>query len=561
MWDAVCPKEIRTIYMREKGRLRSKDNFVQLVRRRDALPDASEFEIVKTDQTKEIMNAWYHFHENAHHRGYKEFYSKILYCQRVKKHRLSPNIFLELIADRSFLFLEFNESGSSPEYPLLSQIIHAYDGMASQYSKEKLDQVLNQAFIPTKNHLRRFNQWQENLEELQMARQQRKRQIKWFCRLSRQSTPFSPFAVQIVESDAAPKEIDVQLDILFQDYVKACTDYAYVQWYASKANCEKGYWKLAIQCVRRHLECHPSKFPGYPALVFFHLFTQNAEKLLDASIPVYQFKSCLKGQPVVTNPNTHQARTKERIRCNILLYDQLLELFVAQKFPISIDMPIIERRKREKLREQWRNEAKFIFYRYSRYDRYWHFDLHDFWNTSYEPQISFSYSENYKDGVDFFGNMLRFHINYCIPNQIRWLLPTLSLDRSERSESVLATLLLAEGTLQIPARDRLINRIQKILKSKEGSAMMKTYTRDFLDEDAVKFHLEKWCKQYQLRVPRQEALVYEPGSQHAAIQGAGQQVLEYFLRDQLVQKARHMLIEAAKDLFEGLCFDEFSCDI
>lgn len=561
MSNVTCPNAIRAIYMREKERHLSENNFTQPIRRRNSPPDTSGFDTIDANQAEEPLRAWYRFHEDAHHKMYQDFYSKIIYCQSVMEHQLSPDTFLELIADRSFLFLEFNENSSNSEYPLLSQLVNAYESTASQYPKEKLDQVLNQAFVPTKNHLSSYYQWKENLEELQAAKQQRKEQIDWFDSLSSRSDLFSPFKVKILESDEAPAEIDSNLDQLFRGYVKACEEYAYVTWHAPRENRDKRYWKQAILCTRKYLESHPSKLPGYSALVFFHLFTQNAEKLLDASLSVYCFKKNLKSSPATTNPNAHQARTHERIRCNILLFDQLLELFLAKDLPISSNMAQSKRKAREKERAQWRSNAKFLFYRYSRYDRYWHFDLHNFWEAGSKPQIDFSYPENYKDGVDFFGNMLRYHINYCIPAQIQWLLPTLSLNRYERPETVLATLLLAEGTLQIPARKRLINRIQNILKSKAGADMIDVYARDFLDEGTVKAHLENWCKVYQLRVPKQEALTYEPGTQYAAIQGAGRQILEYFLRDRMIQRSRQMLTGAAKDLFKDLTYNEFSCDV
>lgn len=550
----VCPKEIQSLYLQELDRRRPEDNFMQLIRRRGDLPSSSEFDLVDNKHAGEILEAWYQFHKRAYHEDYQDFYSKILYCQNIEKFSPDSDTFLELIADRGFLFLEFNESCSNSEYPLLSELVRANKTTAAQYSEEKCKHVLEQAFMPTKAHRRRYYQWRDNADELQEARTQRKSYIEQF------TTPLEPFTVPIETVDGPLSKIDAQLDTLFQSYVEACSKYAYVIWYAKKSERERLHWQSAIRCVQLYLAAHPSPLPGYAALVFFVLFTQNAEGLLNASLSSYQFKPRLKNQPAIKSPASMQARVRERIRCNILLFDQLLELFIMAQPPQFDDGSDYDKTEREHHLEQYRCEAKYIFYLYSRYDRYWHYDLSGFWNNNQHPNIGFTYPENYKDGVDFFGNLLRYHINYCIPSQVQWLLPTLSRNREEPPTSVLATLLLAEGARQIPARNRLINRLQQILKTEEGTSMLETYACDFLDEDAVKFHLEDWCKRYQLRVPKEEALVYEPGEQNVAVQTAGRYILEYFLRDKLIQRARCVLLRAAKNHFESFCFHEFFCE-
>lgn len=214
-------------------------------------------------------------------------------------------------------------------------------------------------------------------------------------------------------------------------------------------------WESAIYHVFRHLPSQRSSNPIYCSLAFFHLFTKKAKQLTAGTLKRYSFGAIEKRKTALEDPMYNQPRIDRRIRCNIMLFDYLLEFFMPENLNADAQ-------------ETYRADAKYVFYCYSQYDRYWHYSISDRRDTNGFLQISFALSENYKDGVDYFGNLLRYHIHFCLPSHAQWLLPVLSHDKVEPPLAVLTTMLLAEGVQQIPARSRMTNRVQALLNSNEG---------------------------------------------------------------------------------------------
>ena len=117
---------------------------------------------------------------------------------------------------------------------------------------------------------------------------------------------------------------------------------------------------------------------------------------------------------------------------------------------------------------------------------------------------------------------------------------------------MLTTLLLAEGAQNIPARSRMTDRVQALLDSKEGGEMLHEYERDMLDFARTKEHLDEWCRQLP-RIPSAAASAYEPSSHRGDIQACRKYILEYSLKDRVIQLARKNLDEIAAQLFGQLC--------
>lgn len=228
-----------------------------------------------------------------------------------------------------------------------------------------------------------------------------------------------------------------------------------------------------------------------------------------------------------------------------MLFDHLLEFFMPDNFAAK------------EQRERYRADAKYIFYLYSRYDRYWHYSLPERRGADGFPLISFVLPENDKDGVDHFGNLLRHHIHYCLPSHAQWLLPVLSHNKLEPPLAVLTTLLLAEGVQQIPARSRMTNRVQALLNSAEGKTILEKYERDFLDISRTKEHLEQWCKLLP-DVPWEAEFVYEPGAHDRDMRSCQKYILEYSLKERMIQLARERLNTIAAQFFDSLCLGEYS---
>lgn len=547
-----CPDKIRTLYSGKLGAgflpLKPRRGEISEIRQQAKLEELlSPLDTVKA---AELLASWYHFHERANHQEYRDFYSKIIYCRQLKRDSIDGDTFLELIADRSILFSEYNQAYTPKGYPSLHTLVESYATQVESrsYPQDILDQVLNQAFVPSCAHYNDYKSWQRNLKQLIDARTQREQQI------TRLNFHFNSFKIAItpLKDSTNLTPLERYLSDLFSSYLKAC-EVVYAKWYG-EIDWKKSPWKAAIHSVYAYLSANDSSSqPGFSAIVFFHLFTQKAQKLSNNSLSKYEFKPIKKRVGALNDPDLAQAKIRMRIQCNIQLYDQLLELFLKFEHP-QWDI---------EQQQQYRQDAKFVFYKYSRFDRYWHYDLRNFWTKyqedqlRYEPNIGFNYSENYLDGVDFFGNLLRYNINYCMPNNLQWMLSLPDKNYREPLPSVLATFLLAEGLCKVPAKERLISQVQRVVDSPAGEEMLRKYESVYMDNYKKSVVLEDCRQRHNLHVPRQESTLYE-SKQDTAVQRGVKNVLEYYLRAKLIDAAQETLGEIARYHFNNLCLGEFS---
>lgn len=255
--------------------------------------------------------------------------------------------------------------------------------------------------------------------------------------------------------------------------------------------------------------------------------------------------------------------------CNIKLFDYLMELLLFDgDYSCSLNAREEECRALEgdltpeEVPDLTR--AKYRFRLFTQYDGYCHYDLRKKYVPSKttgdkELQIDFRCRENPKDGVDLFGNLLRYHIRYCMPNQVQWLQPfATQLDFTP----VLATLLLDDGQI-LPTRERLTDRIrfaivssEKSLEIEELPKMVDQYKKHFLDQEQRRKDLGKWCEELDFHFHHESAL-YERdfGKNSLETQAAaqcGQVVLDYALREELIRRAEENLLARAEKLLGDL---------
>ena len=540
---------LKELYEKEQYNRQKATGFLTLIRRKgEAVDMLPHFRCLPDGNAAPLLDVWRRFHHAAHHKAYADFYDKILYCSELCEGLLDESTFLELIADRSFLFLNYSECGTDPEYPTLSRLVESYDTCLENYRRENVDKVWGQGFVPTDANYSDYLAFQHNLSELNAAIALRKTFLD--DPEGKASLP-EGFCLEIKPAREALSNTELSLSSLFEHYLDACKNQAYVRWEPLRSGpTEPSPWNAAIHAVWEYT----SRTCGYQdppirALVFFHLFTQKAQKLYNGTLRQYKFEKIRERTTLTENPDSTQLRIQNRIRCNIQLYDQLLELFIGQS---CLPFPTKEARTR------YYCSAKFQFYRYSRYDRYWHYDLSSFWDSGYNPCFGFHYLENYRDGVDNLGNLLRHHIHYCLPNQAQWLIPVLHHDRREPPLSVLTTFLLAESTLNLQPNKRLVHKVQKLLDSKDGAMLVKEYTQCCTNQTRTLELLTEACRKYQLIIPHEELVLYESLGSDTTVQKCSQYVLEYFLRERMIRKARARLGSLAKTYFDQLCLNSFS---
>ena len=532
------PDELFQLIFSEMGRNASSAGFFSLQRRRSvgaSIPSTTPaFTQLPKEQQKSLQEAWYTFHENAHHKTYEDFFSKIEYCRGLTAESIDGQTFLHLIADRSFLFLEFCESGNDPSYPLLSKLVENCEANSRGYSKEAVAQVLEKALIPTSAHKRYYRILDENLHELLDAKRMRERQLQIPLQTDDFSISISP------QEPLSLSERDEVLSKLFYAYVRACEETAYVRFSNDVISNASRPWSTAVHTISCYLDEHPCDIPGYNALVFFALFTQNAEKLLSGRLKKFNFKKLPPRESVKADPNETHARISRRIDCNIELFDQLLEIFAP-----------------ENATEEYIADAKYAFLLFSRYNRYWHFDLSGFCRgdgSSSHYDLRFGRQRDYKDGVDHLGNLIRYHIKYCIPNQADQLLPVLiSPDgRDWRPLATLTSFLLYESCQHVPTQQQLTHRIEAFLGSEAGKDTFEKYVHNRHDDYELEELLNKCCAENDFFIENESSVLYEPGTNAKAIQRAPRLILEYALRFRMIQEAERNLERVADVLFQSL---------
>lgn len=590
-----CPNKMLKIFHKEIKR--NREDFKPLTPRKGRAVDKTfNSDLVDEEKAEILLTAWYSFHKRANHQAYKDFYSKLFYCLDLGERNIKEKTFLELIADREFLFHEYNESYGNNEYPPLSHLVRSH-GVAKDYPPENVQKVLNQLFLPTNANSNDYQQWQKNLTELTYAKKQRMRQMQ------EMTVPLERIEIEIDSSkEVRLSPFEENLSRLFVAYLETREETGNAT-VSTKITWGKALWRAAIHCISDYLEknfnncCINKKRSGikqicplqkqspaiccsyklknnrgelekcgrfdtttiicsysrsYAPLVIYHLYTQNTEKLSRGELLHYEFKISDPPKHRFRDPMAFSSQTEVNTRINIQLYDQILELFLQKDLPKGD----------EKQKERYRADAKFLFYRYTRFDRYWHYDLTYFFRGG-KPNIGFDYNENYRDGVDHFGNLLRFHINYCIPNQVQWLTPALSNDAGRPPASILATFLLAEASFKVQAKNRLVNRVQKLTKEQMGQ-LVEQYQKYYFDEQAKRRYLTQCCEEHNFHIPHEDKLIFEDNLHRPVSQYCGRYILEYFLRDYMIQQARLMLAETAKNLFDNprnpnaLFFEKFS---
>lgn len=586
----TCPEKLQVIYRKELERQKEKDLHPRLLYRKDTRDKKTRMKRIRPEMEHRVLQEWYNFHCQLNHEGYQDFYSKILFClNKDLVSKLDMLSFMQLIADRRFLFLDYNENYSLPEYPPLSEIVHAPNyylrpsdfGDKQEYQiilRLNAETVLQQAFVPTSGHQSAWEEWNAHLEELQNAYALQKKLVKKYG-----AKKMEAVEIQIEPALQMPlTKREEKLCGLFRKYVEACYEYAYAEDMKEVLGRRKYYG--IIQYVDHYLRTNYTKDRVFHVLVFFHLFSQQMKRVAKGSLRKYRCKPLEPSKLKNQRPAAVQSTVRTRVECNIKLFDYLMELLL---FDGDKDL---SRKAREKERdtikdaEQIDNEeieeslllplAKYRFRLFTRYDQYCHYDLrkkykYDETTGGVELQIDFCCRENLKDGVDLFGNLLRYHIKYCMPNQVQWLQPFIT---PINFTPVLATLLLDDGQI-LPTRERLTDRIrlaiandekslkkQTSLTTEELPTMVNHYQKHFLDQEQLRIDLEKWCEKLDFHF-RHESALYERDFEKDSLETqaaarCGRVVLDYALREELIRRAEKNLLARAEKLFGDMCHHE-----
>ena len=477
----VCPDALQKIYMEELRRQEEKANSPRLLIRKDNLNKRSQMKRIRPEMENRLLEDWYAVHSKLNHKGYREFYSKILFCLNERMvSALDKDSFLELITDRRFLFLDYNESYGMPEYPPLSEIVHApksyllvsgQDGVRAEDRarlRQNAQTVLCQGFVPTSGHKAAWEEWKENLCEIKNAYCLQEKLAEWYGNraeeLELQIDPAETVLVKIMASANIMPSVNMmeeRLCELFRKYVDACFKNAYAEDMEEILKEER--YRDLILFVYWYVKWEFPTDQVFQILVLFHLFSQQTARVTKGSLRKYCCKPLEPSERKSQKSTEVQSTTRTRIECNIKLFDYLMELLL---FNGDCNRSRNARKRELQVLEQADTEeipillqAKYRFFLFARYDQYCHYDLRNMYEYDAETnstklRIDFNCRENPKDGVDLFGNLLRYNIRYAMPNQVQWLQKGLT---QLNLEPVLATLLLDEAQI-MPTGEALLRQ-------------------------------------------------------------------------------------------------------
>lgn len=468
---------------------------------------------------------------------FEQLYSKAAFCADIKTEYFNGDeeLFLTLLADRRFLFLEKNESSNDPDSPLLSELAKQtkeyLDAKGNRSAKftEAMTKLIQEKLIPTDSHKHAYREFTHNLKQLHDALDLRRKHLEQI------PTLILDLTIPIGDTPKKPVRHEAELSTLFSCYLRAGYERGYMSQYEELSELPQQNYLPAIRCVSNYLQ-EKSIPKVYWPLVFFHLFSQYTKKISEGKLKEYKFgilnRSAIR-PPAQTPPN---ARAQNEL--HIILFDHLLQLFLPETSAPNNEPEI--------------GYAKFLFHYFTKYGGYTHYSVPIFGSFRCRPLPW--------DGVDNLGNVVRHHIFYCIPNLVSWLTPGLPNDRTQNSE-VLAGLLLHDANY-LPPRFRLTDKVRRCLDDPEkGPAIISKYQSICTDDNETQIALKKWCETYDLEFAGEDTVADLSPSRQGLRELCSRFVLEYAIKERILIDIRKKLSSIAQTFWGNLCLEGESFDI
>lgn len=522
------PKKIQDLAQREYDRQCGGDHFQTLHRRKDrencsARGDRNKkLEPLPFEAQEQVYAHWYAFHDGIPYQDFATFYSKSSFCSSHLLQQLSDEKFLQLISDRTFLFLEFNEHRSGWAKPSLRTLCIA----PSANDKKNAGVVLQKGFEPTYGHRDDLNEMLEHSRQLCQALEVRKRCLQKYKNSPQQRAAQKKDVISIpIKRGRAPNERANQLSALFHAYLEKTISYAYQEDYRPYIASPVHHWAEEMAWVLHELECR--SIPLEPALVFYCLFTNCTKRLASKKLSRFTYGDRPK-KDAQEPPEEVQQNVSQRNYCNIMLYDRLTELFA----PLDLDY------------------TNFCFYALTKFQHYTHFQPlnrkeHGQDQTTFQPNLEMM--PNHAEGVDQLGHLLRRNIFFCIPNRLEWMTPDLWFDSSQIALDLVVRL-LRDSEIQQSAF-RLTNRVRSFLK--KNDAVLEAYIRVRENTSGAEAWLNEVCQKQGFLFDG-EMTQYECPFSVAGKPNYGRFVLEFELKERVIELCREKLLHSAQTRFQTL---------
>ncbi len=310
------------------------------------------------------------------------------------------------------------------------------------FDKSKISLIRDQGFIPAVKHHSEYVMLTKCVETLYRCIELRHNHIERGAAIN------IGVKIKLDTTSIEPSETDRKLAKLFRVYLQALAEQAYKRDYAPLVSDSESKALPWIQTLKLYLEKGNSNHPC-PALFLWCLFTTYTKKLATGKLKEFKFKTAYvrdKEERADTLPEKMDEQVSRKIRCDIILFDYLLELLPPDD----------------------KEYAKFQFYALTRYDRFTHYYIRK------KDRYDFNCLPNLADGVDQLGCLIRYHIEHCLMSTPAWLsLPVPSLSSKPLLNSLTALLLYDANIL--PTNNRLTDRVRLFLDKQEGKKAVEKY--------------------------------------------------------------------------------------
>ena len=475
------------------------------------------YEVLQNRQkVDQLLDSWNAFHGKIAYQNWEQFYNKERFCDDIEKLDISQDSFIELICDRTFLFLSYSEHLSSPDYPELKDVYKNPEIMTAHYKGEQIELIKRQGFIPTRAHYWEWEQWTKSVKQLNLAIERRKAHILQGANIDKK------ISWKKYEEAFTPCDLEDRIARLFHKYLSALIDMAYGTEYQALINKAFQNSLTWIHTVMENSKMNEEEAPC-TALLLWVLFTTYTKKLASGTLKEYKFavpnRKSTKDQADVS-PAKLNGNQSQKIRCNIILFDHLLD--------------IVQPKDRE--------YAKFQFYAFARYDRFTHY------RTKPDRPFDFNCIEEELDCVDQLGGMIRYHIEHCLMNTPAWLslaVPSLS---SKPLMNSLAALLLHDATL-LPTKRRLTERVQFFMKDAKANNYVEQYEQCGGNEERITRLLDRLREEEDLHFIASHVFMDSETLNDPNIAQCERFVVEYALKEKQFEFYYAKLRDQAMTLF------------
>ena len=158
----------------------------RLSRRRGTSGQGAPHDVITDDEIRQKMLAeWNDFHSQIAYQDFSHFWDKELFVNDIDNLELSQELFIELICDRVFLFLNYSRSLSNPAYPNLMDACgrelpdeSPEDTPVTRQLRENTLFIREHGFMPTNTLRDRWRGWQHNIRRINAALERRTKFVR-----------------------------------------------------------------------------------------------------------------------------------------------------------------------------------------------------------------------------------------------------------------------------------------------------------------------------------------------------------------------------------------------